>query len=215
MNYPEIRGVVFDLDGVICSTDEYHYEAWKAIADREGIPFDRTINNQLRGISRRDSFEIILKKASRSYSEEEKEKLCTLKNEIYRKLLAKMSPSDVSEDVLRTLKELRKRGIRTAIGSSSKNTSLILIKTGLTHAFDAVADGNEIKHSKPDPEVFLLAAKKIALAPQQCFVIEDGVSGIIAANKGGFVSVGISDAAKSGLAKETITEISDILALLG
>jgi beta-phosphoglucomutase len=123
MNYPEIRGVVFDLDGVICSTDEYHYEAWKAIADREGIPFDRTINNQLRGISRRDSFEIILKKASRSYSEEEKEKLCTLKNEIYRKLLAKMSPSDVSEDVLRTLKELRKRGIRTAIGSSSKNTS--------------------------------------------------------------------------------------------
>jgi beta-phosphoglucomutase len=210
----KIKGVIFDLDGVICSTDNFHYLAWKAIADQEGIPFDRAYNNKLRGVSRVDSLELILKRICRVYTPEEKAKLCDQKNALYRSYLNQMKPSDVSADVLHTLSALKAKKIPIAIGSSSKNTQLILTKIGLDKAFDAVADGTEITHSKPDPEVFLLAAKKIGQDPQDCLVIEDAKNGILAANKGGFVSCGIGDAATCGLAAYPLHKISDILALI-
>jgi len=207
----KILGVVFDLDGVICSTDEYHYEAWKTIADEEGIPFDREINNQLRGISRLDSLNIILRKACRTYSDSEKAALCEKKNELYKSLLSQMSPSSVNPDVIMTLGALKKRGIPTAIGSSSKNTKLILSKIGLLGEFDAIADGTEITHSKPDPEVFLLAAKKIGLDPSKCLVVEDAESGLLAAERGGFFRAGIGPARNSPLAQFSLTKLSDLL----
>ena len=209
----QLSGVIFDLDGVICSTDEYHYEAWKRIADQEGVVFDRLINNRLRGVSRMASLEIILQKAHRPYTEEEKEALCSKKNALYRELLNQMSPASVSPDVLLTLKSLRKKKIPMAIGSSSKYTMLILEKSGLDKAFDAIADGNEITHSKPNPEVFLLAAKKLALPPEECLVVEDAESGLLAAKNGGFHSAGISPSAQSPLAEHSLSKLSDILPL--
>jgi beta-phosphoglucomutase len=207
-------GVIFDLDGVICFTDEYHYLSWKAIADKEGIYFDRIINNRLRGVSRMASLDIILEKANKTYSEQEKVALATEKNEIYKGYLVKMTPKDVSSDVLKTLKTLRAKGIKIAIGSSSKNTKLILKQIGLLDAFDEIADGNDITHSKPDPEVFLCAAKKIKEDPKDCIVVEDAYAGIDAANAGHFTSVAIGDAANYDKANYKIKKLSDILKIV-
>lgn len=188
------KGIVFDLDGVLCHTDHYHYQAWKKLADRLGIPFDETVNNRLRGVSRMESLEIILEKSTREYSHQEKLDLAEEKNEEYKKLLQQMKPSDIPEEVRETLTLLKKK-FPLAVGSSSKNTKLILEKTDLGKYFDAVADGNDIKNSKPDPEVFLVAAERIQLAPADCLVVEDAKAGIDAAVAGGFGSAGIGDAA--------------------
>ena len=170
-NKDDIKGVIFDLDGVICSTDELHYLAWKELADSIGVYFDRQINSRLRGVSRMASLDIILERSEKKYSQEEKEALAAEKNEAYRKLLERMSPSDVSDEVRSTLTALREKGLRLSIGSSSKNTPLILERTDARRYFDAVSDGNNITRSKPDPEVFLKAAEFIGLAPSVCLVI--------------------------------------------
>ena len=170
----QYQGIIFDLDGVLCSTDEYHYRAWKALADRLGIPFDRERNGLLRGVSRMDSLNIILEKSDKAYSQDEKNAMAEEKNTRYRQLLNQMSPADLSGDVKRTLDTLRARGLKLAIGSSSKNTPFILERMGLDGFFDAVADGNCITHSKPNPEVFLKAAEMLGLKPEQCVVVEDG-----------------------------------------
>lgn len=194
------QGIIFDLDGVICSTDEYHYQAWKALADRLGIPFDRERNNLLRGVSRMKSLEIILEKADRSYTDEEKVALAEEKNERYRQLLRNMSPADLSADVRRTLNALRADGLLLAIGSSSKNTPFILSRIGLSGFFDAVADGNCITRSKPDPEVFLTAAAMLHLSPADCLVVEDAHAGVQAAVSGGFDCAAMGDAKDDPLA---------------
>nr|WP_330369805.1 beta-phosphoglucomutase [Butyrivibrio sp. FCS014] len=196
MGKMNIKGIIFDLDGVICSTDEYHYQAWKSIADDEGIYFDRKINERLRGVSRAESLEIILERAAAVYSPEEKAALMEKKNNIYRELLKNMGPGDVTEEVRSTLRELKERGYGLAIGSSSKNTRFILERTALTDAFDGISDGNMISRSKPDPEVFIKAAGILGLKNEECLVIEDAISGINAANAAGFHSVGIGPAAE-------------------
>ena len=159
------KGIIFDLDGVIVFTDKFHYLAWKAVSDELGIYFDEKINNRLRGVSRMDSLEIILEGGKREYSENEKIEIAEKKNEIYKGYLSKMTPSDVSDEVRKTLTELKKRGYLLAIGSSSKNTKYILERVALSDFFDAVSDGTNIKKSKPDPEVFLKAAEFIKLSP--------------------------------------------------
>ena len=159
------QAVIFDLDGVICHTDRYHYQAWKQMADEEGIYFDETINNRLRGVSRMASLEIILERAARSYSQAEKAAMAERKNNIYRQLLLTMRPADLSEEVSDTLRKLKEAGVRIAIGSSSKNAGTILQQLGLPDAFDAISDGNNITHSKPDPEVFLKAAQMLGMPP--------------------------------------------------
>ena len=190
-----IHAIIFDLDGVICFTDKYHYQAWKELADREGIYFDEKINDRLRGVSRMQSLDIILERASREYTEEEKESMAALKNESYVKLLENMSTKDLSDEVKNTLDELRHRGYKLAIGSSSKNTKKILKQIGLVDYFDAISDGTNITKSKPDPEVFLKAADMVEEKPQNCLVVEDAAAGIDAACAGGFLSAGIGDAA--------------------
>lgn len=208
------RGVIFDLDGVICSTDEYHYLAWKALADRLNIPFDRERNNLLRGVSRAASLNIILEKSDQTYTDEEKAALAEEKNTLYRELLGNMSTADLSDDVKITLEALRKTDLKLAIGSSSKNTPFILERIGLRNFFDAIADGNCITHSKPSPEVFLKAAEMISLPPQNCLVVEDARAGVEAAIAGGFDCAAIGDARDDEQARWHLSRFSDILKCL-
>ena len=207
------EGVIFDLDGVICSTDRYHYLAWKRIADRLGIPFKEEINSRLRGISRMDSLEIILEGYDGSLTQARKEALAEEKNALYRASLADMSPNDLPQDVRRTLDALRAAGLRLAIGSSSRNTRFILERLGLADFFDAVSDGTNIMRSKPDPQVFLMAADFLSLPPARCLVVEDAQSGIAAAKAGGFDSAGVGDAA--AFATYPMERISDLIAICG
>ena len=209
-----IKAVIFDLDGVICSTDRYHYQAWKQLADELGVFFNEEINNRLKGVSRMESLDINLEKSNKKYSIEEKQKLATKKNDTYRNLLKNMDDHDVSSDVLKTLYFLKRNDIKVAIGSSSKNTMFILERIGLDNYFDAIADGTQISKSKPDPEVFLLAAKKLCLEPKDCIVVEDAKTGIDAANAGGFISVGINDAANYSETKYRIKKVSDVLNII-
>ncbi|SBW10754.1 Beta-phosphoglucomutase [uncultured Eubacteriales bacterium] len=208
-----LRGVIFDLDGVICFTDEYHYLAWKELADREHIYFDREINNRLRGVSRMASLEIILERADKAHTLEEKETMAAAKNDAYRSLLTRMTPADVTEEARQTLETLRRKGMRLAIGSSSRNARLILGRIGLTEFFDAISDGNNIAHSKPDPEVFLKAAQMLELEPEECLVVEDAQAGIQAAHDGGFHNAAMGDAVKCELAENLLSSFSDLLKL--
>jgi len=206
----KIKGVIFDLDGVIVSTDEFHFKAWKVLADREGIHFDRHINNRLRGVSRRESLEIILEKANRSYSENEILEMLDFKNNIYRNSLSELTKYDILINFNELYAKLRQNKIKMAIGSSSKNTKTILTQIGLIDAFDAIADGNDITRSKPDPEVFLLAAERLGLDPQECVVVEDAVAGIEAAKAGGMIAIAINDATKCHIADYKIDNLLEI-----
>ena len=211
----KFQAVIFDLDGVICFTDEYHYRAWKAMADGMGIPFDRTINNRLRGVSRMASLEIILEKYDGpALSQEKKEELARQKNDIYRESLREMSTKDLSDEVKETLDALRAMGLKLAIGSSSKNTPFILGQIGLGDYFDAVSDGNNTTRSKPDPEVFVKAAEMLGIAPEHCLVVEDAVSGAEAGHAGGMKVACLGDAAlnKAGdWNMQTIRELVEIV----
>ncbi len=208
-----MKGIIFDLDGVLCFTDRYHYAAWKKLADRLGIYFDEKINDRLRGVSRAESLEIILERSEKEYSPAQKAQFAEEKNETYRASLEKMSPADVTDEVRETLSKLRERNIKLAVGSSSKNTPLILEKTNLRGYFDAVSDGNNITHSKPDPEVFFTAAEFLSLAPSDCLVVEDAVAGIEAGIAGGFRTAAIGDAVRCGKATYALKGISDLLSI--
>ena len=211
----QYNGIVFDLDGVICFTDEYHYRAWKKMADEMKIPFDRTINNRLRGVSRMQSLEIILEQyKGPALSLDEKQALAEKKNKIYRESLRQMSPADLAEDTRNTLLALREKGLKLAIGSSSKNTPFILQQIGLDHFFDAVSDGNNITHSKPDPEVFLKAAEMLHLSPEQCLVVEDAVSGAQAGHAGGFKVACLGDASQAGAGDFNMEHFSELLKII-
>jgi len=190
-----IRGVIFDLDGVIVSTDDCHYRAWKRMADEEHIAFDRADNERLRGVSRMESLAIILERATVPYTDAQKAALAARKNEYYVELIHSLTPADILPGALETLAALKTKGVKIAIGSSSRNTPLILKQIGLDKAFDAVADGNGITHSKPDPEVFLLAARLLGLAPADCLVVEDADAGVQAALAGGMKALGVGSAA--------------------
>lgn len=194
----KVKGIIFDLDGVICFTDEYHYLAWKEMADDMGVYFDREINNRLRGVSRMASLDIILERYTGPVlTEAEKESLATKKNDIYRNLLSRMSPADLSDEVRFTLDALRAKGLKLAIGSSSKNAPFILERIGLAGYFDAISDGNNISRSKPDPEVFLKAAEFLGLAPAECLVVEDAIAGAEAGHAGGFEVACVGDASEA------------------
>ena len=211
----KFQAVIFDLDGVICFTDEYHYRAWKAMADGMGIPFDRTINNRLRGVSRMASLEIVLEKyQGPALTPADKERLAQQKNDIYRESLKEMSTADLSDEVKETLDALRTMGLKLAIGSSSKNTPFILGQIGLKDYFDAVSDGNNITRSKPDPEVFVKAAEMLGIAPEACLVVEDAVSGAEAGHAGGMKVACLGDASEKGAGDwnmKSIRELTEIV----
>lgn len=207
----KFKGVIFDLDGVLCFTDDYHYQAWKSLADDLNIYFDREINNRLRGVSRMASLDIVLEKSNKKYSNEEKIALATKKNDIYVKLLDNITENDCSNEVRNTLLELKRRGIKIAIGSSSKNTPKILNRLGIYSYFDAISDGNNITHSKPNPEVFLKAAQFINENPQDCLIVEDAIAGIDAGIAGGFKTAAIGDATKYDKPDYKLNKLSDLL----
>lgn len=207
-----LNAVIFDLDGVICSTDEYHYQAWEMMADSLGVYFDREINNRLRGVSRMESLNIILERYTGDpLSEERKAELAQMKNDNYRKLLAQMSPADLSEEVKTTLNALRASGLKLGIGSSSKNTPFILERLGLKDYFDAISDGNNITNSKPDPEVFLKGAAFLGETSETCLVVEDALAGAQAGHRGGFRVACVGDAAKAGAGDYNMTAFSELL----
>jgi beta-phosphoglucomutase len=207
----KIKAVIFDLDGVIVSTDEYHFQAWKQLADLEGIQFSREDNERLRGVSRMESLEIILEKAGRTYSDEEKLGMAERKNAIYRESLSRLSPTDILPGVMDWLDELKTRGIKTAIGSSSKNAGPILEAIGLTDAFEVIVDGTHIKSSKPDPEVFTLAGERLGVAPEYCLVVEDADAGVEAGVAAGMPTLAVGSASghlAAALNAESLADIS-------
>ena len=207
------KAVIFDLDGVICFTDKYHYLAWKKMADGMGIYFDETINNRLRGVSRMESLEIILERCDKELTQEEKQALAEEKNKTYVELLGQMTEKDLSSEVKETLDSLRKSGLKLAIGSSSKNAKFILERLGLKDYFDAVSDGTNISKSKPDPEVFIKAAEFLHMAPVDCLVVEDAKAGVEAAKAGGFDSAGLGEAAESEAVSHAMNSFSDLIGI--
>ncbi len=203
-----IKAVIFDLDGVIVSTDDCHYEAWKKMADEEDIYFDKTINNRLRGVSRMESLEIVLERATKEYSEEEKLQLAERKNGYYKEFITKLTPADILPGAMNTLDELRANGIKVAIGSSSKNTPVILKQIGLSDYFDAVSDGNNITNSKPDPEVFLKAADMLDIPYGECMIVEDADAGIEAGKRAGMKTVSVHGAKGADIEIEDLSKKS-------
>ena len=202
---------IFDLDGVLCHTDKFHFAAWAALAKKLDLPFDASVNDRLRGVSRMESLEIVLGEKKNAYTTEQKNTFAEEKNAIYRGYLQTMTPADLDEDVRSTLLKLRADGYTLAVGSSSRNAPLILARIGLGSFFDAVADGTQITHSKPDPEVFLLAAKLLGVKPDDALVVEDAEAGIQAAKAGGFYAAGIGPATDSTRADFRLQQLSDLL----
>ncbi len=208
------EGIIFDLDGVIVSTDNYHYLAWKELADEYDIYFDEKINQRLRGVSRMESLDIILERASKNFSNEEKLQMADKKNKIYQEYLKQMTFEDLSLEVKETLDKLRENNIKLAIGSSSKNTKLILKQIGLDDFFDAISDGTMIEYSKPHPEVFMKAAELLKLDCKKCLVVEDAEAGCISAKSASMDVVGISSAIDCKYADYSILKFKDLISII-
>lgn len=187
-----IKGIIFDLDGVLVSTDELHYQVWKRLADELGITgFGRDDNRRQRGVSRMASLEVVLEKSDRSYTREEKEELAERKNGYYLELLQEMDSSAVLRGAEEAMTQLKRRNLLLSVGSASRNAPMILDKTGLLPYLNQVSCGVDTAKSKPDPEVFLIAARKMGLAPEECLVVEDSAAGIEAASAGHMHSLGV------------------------
>lgn len=186
-------GVIFDLDGVIVDTAKYHFLAWKALADRLGFQFTETHNELLKGVSRVRSLEILLDLGKVELTEEKKQAYLISKNEDYLSYIAKMGPEEILPGASELLDNLDALGINYVLGSASKNAPLILKQVGLFNRFKGIVDGNSVSKAKPDPEVFLIGAKKLGLSPEHCIVFEDAIAGIEAANKANMTSIGIGD----------------------
>ena len=208
-----IKAVIFDLDGVIVTTDNCHYRAWKQMADEEGIYFDRTINERLRGVSRMASLEIILEKATKTYSDQEKVDLATRKNGYYVNFIKELTPADILPGVIENIDKLKVNGIKVAIGSSSKNTPIILKQIGLSTYFDAVSDGNNITKSKPDPEVFVKAADMLGVPYEECMVVEDADAGIQAGKSAGMKTLAVGSAKGGDYLTDSLKNI-DLLSMV-
>ena len=205
-----IEAVIFDLDGVLVSTDDFHYEAWSEMAQEEGIPFDQKNYQRLRGVSRMNCVDIILEKSTRMYTDKEKQELAERKNRYYLKKIERLSDNHLMPGAKETVQRLKANGLKVALGSSSKNAKTILKRLKMDALFDAIADGNDITHSKPNPEVFLLAANRMGVAPENCLVVEDADSGVEAAIKGKMKVLGIGAARTNPRATITARDLSQI-----
>lgn len=188
-----IKGFIFDLDGVLTDTAEYHYLAWKKLADRLGIQLDRKMNEQLKGISRMDSLDRILAIGNQMdrYTLEEKEKLADEKNEDYKELILKVTPNDLLPGIANLLADLRAKDIRLALASASKNGPVIMERLGIADMFDTVVDPATLAKGKPDPEIFIKGAQQLKLKPIECVGVEDAQAGIKSINAAGIFSVGV------------------------
>lgn len=193
-----IRAFIFDLDGVITDTAEYHYRGWKRLAEEEGLSFTREDNEYLRGIPRRESLMLILK--DRLYAEEKILEMMERKNSYYLEFIKEISPRDLLPGAKELLEEIRAAGMKNALGSASKNAGEVIERLGIRSLFDAIADGHSVERQKPAPDLFLHAARQLHLSPDECVVVEDAAAGIEAARAGGFRSVGLGPRERVGQA---------------
>jgi beta-phosphoglucomutase len=202
-----ISGCLFDMDGVIVDTAKHHYVAWKSLADELSIPFSEVENESLKGLSRLDSLECILRSGNLEVSSNTKIELMEKKNQLYLQIIGSMGPDDILPGVKELMLELRNEGVGICLGSSSKNASSILKSIGIFDLFDGIVDGNNLTLSKPDPEVFIKGSKILGLTPSSCIVFEDAESGIEAALSGGFFALGIG---KEGSLKRAHANVQDL-----
>lgn len=186
-------GILFDLDGVLVDTAEHHYQAWKELADRIGVPFDRTRNEELRGVARMDSLLLLLGEHGKRFTATEKEAMCTEKNAAYVRRIDGITASDLLPGARDLLESLRKAGALLAVASSSRNAGTVLDRLGILPFFHTVVDGNDVKAAKPAPDLFVLAANRLGVAPERCVVVEDAEAGVAAARAAGMRCIGIGD----------------------
>ncbi|UJF15211.1 beta-phosphoglucomutase [Jeotgalibaca sp. MA1X17-3] len=191
-----LKGIIFDLDGVITDTAEYHYVAWKEMGKKIGIDFDRDFNENLKGISRMDSLERILEYGGKAndYSREEKEELAYEKNEQYKKLIKQITPANILPGIKQLLEDCQQKEIRLALASASKNGPVIVERLELTEQFEVIVDPATLENGKPDPEIFLKAAELLGLSSEECIGIEDAEAGIESINRARMFSVGVGSA---------------------
>jgi beta-phosphoglucomutase len=203
-----IDAVLFDLDGVVTDTAEQHYRAWQRLADEIGVPFDRTANEALRGVSRADSLALIL--GDRPYTRAEREDMMARKNRYYVESLSELGPKDTLDGARELVAACKARGLKVAIASSSRNASTVLAALGMTEEFDAVADGASVERAKPAPDLFLHAASLVATEPAACVVLEDAESGVDAALAAGMRAVGVGPPERVGHAHLRYDSVADI-----
>lgn len=206
----KIKACIFDLDGVIVDTAKYHYMAWKKLAEELGFEFTLEQNERLKGVSRMKSLDILLDIGKISVSNDEKIKLAEKKNNWYKEYISNMKDDEILPGARELLDLVRNNGIKTALGSVSKNSMTILSGLKLTKYFDAIIDGNKVKNAKPDPEVFLLGAGELNINPKNCVVFEDAKSGIEAAFNAGMYSIGVGDKTILGKANIVVTSLLDV-----
>lgn len=204
-----ITTCIFDLDGVIVDTAKFHYLAWQRLAKELGITFTETDNERLKGVSRMESLDILLSLGSKSYDQKAKDEMATRKNAWFVEYINAMKPDDVFPGVRELLQQLRKQGYKLGLASSSKNAATVLNRVGIADLFDTVVDGTMIKNSKPDPEVFLLAASNLKAKPSECVVFEDAEAGVEAAVRAGMKSVGIGSPQQLGKANRVVARTGE------
>ena len=202
--------VIFDLDGVLTDTAERHYLSWRVVADKLSLPFDRRVNDEMRGLSRPASLAVFLSEEAARFSAEQKQNLTELKNDEYLRLVDQMTPADLFPGTLDLLRGLRSRGARIAVASSSKNAGRVVERLGVGDLLDALVDANTVPCSKPDPQVFLLAARKLDVPPDRCVVIEDAEAGVSAARAGGMRVVGIGPVERVGRADLVVGSMEEL-----
>ena len=205
-----VKACIFDLDGVIVDTAVYHYKAWKRLANQMGFDFTEEQNEKLKGVSRTRSLELILQWGSVTKTDAEKEELATQKNTWYVDMISHMKPDEILPGAKEFVQTCRDAGIKTALGSASKNSMMILEKIGMVNLFDAIIDGNKVSKAKPDPEVFLKGAEEVGIAPANCVVFEDAIAGIEAAIAGGMKSVGIGSPEVLGEANLVVSGLNEM-----
>ena len=203
------KAVIFDLDGVITDTAHYHYLAWKRLAESQGVHFDHAFNENLKGIDRMGSLDLILASSKRAYTSEEKLALADEKNLHYQELIATMSAADLLPGAVRALDTVRARGLRIGLASVSKNAFTVLGRLGITDKFDYVVDAATVARGKPDPEIFLKAARELGVAPEDCLGVEDAVAGVASIKSAGMFALGIGHPFVLTQADVVITSLSD------
>jgi beta-phosphoglucomutase len=203
-----IRAFIFDLDGVITDTAEFHYRGWKRLADEESLPFSREDNEGLRGIPRRESLMLILK--DRVYPETKILEMMERKNGYYLEFIREISPRDLLPGAKELLEEIRAAGLKNGLGSASRNAGEVLDRLGIRALFDAVSDGHSVERQKPAPDLFLHTAGQLDLPPEECVVVEDAAAGIEAARAGGFRSIGLGPRERVGAAEAIFPNLSQV-----
>ncbi|HEV8513220.1 MAG TPA: beta-phosphoglucomutase [Cyclobacteriaceae bacterium] len=204
-----IKAVIFDLDGVIVDTAHYHFIAWKRLAKELGIHFTEQENEQLKGVSRMRSLEIILELGNLRLSQEEMDRLATKKNQWFVDYINAMKPEEIFPGVKEMIENIRAAGLKVALASSSKNADTVLTLLKIKNLFDVIVDGTMITHTKPDPEIFLLAAKKLNLPPEECLVYEDAEAGVEAAIAAGMKCIGVGSVQQLSKANVVVAKTPD------